>query len=276
MFCKTRFVIPYYLLIVSCLTTLAVGSNSSWAAGEGKSFPVISSPITVVELFTSQGCSACPPADKLLAEMVNQPGILPLSWSIDYWDYLGWRDTFGKPEHTERQRNYNRKLGLSGVYTPQVIVQGTVEAIGSRREDVINLVTSQQSLKTSETYPIKFHFKGNRLTVSLGKAKLPETASVWLVGFARERTVLVERGENKGQMLSYHNVVLTSGKLGEWTGKKANFSADVVTLRAADADGIAVLVQYDDSGLIIAAAEHPLRPLALDAHIDAPLEVSRR
>lgn len=274
---RIRLVVPHSLLVVSCLTALVVGPSSSWAGGEGKSFPPATR-LTVVELFTSQGCTSCPPADKVLAELATQPGVLPLSWSIDYWDYLGWRDTFGKPEHTERQRGYNRTLGLSGVYTPQVIIQGTVEAIGSRRDDVMALVARQQDGEIGENRPIPMtlNIKGERLTVRLGKTKLPEDTSVWLVAFARERTVVVERGENKGQMLSYHNVVLASDKIGEWSGKAAKFSADLTTLRAADADGVAIIVQYDGTGRIIAAARTDIPPRAQEAHIDAPFQITRK
>ncbi len=267
----TRFryvILPPLLFAVSCLTALVAGPNIVSAGNEGKfaEAKLSSSPKTVVELFTSQGCSSCPKADALLSELAKRDDILALSWSVDYWDYMGWKDTLARPEHADRQRDYNRALGLSGVYTPQIIVGGEAQAIGSRRDEVMSLIGATQSVKSKHKAPkLSLAIKDHLINVSLTKSKLKGSASLWLVGYNYSRDVTINHGENTGKTLTYHNSVVWSSKLGSWTGGSLTVSAELEPLESAGADAYAILVQHDETGRIIATAEAELPKRSIPA-----------
>ncbi|MGE0667150.1 MAG: DUF1223 domain-containing protein [Sphingomonadales bacterium] len=199
----------------------------------------------VVELFTSQGCSSCPPADALLARLSRQPGVLALSFGVTYWDRLGWKDTFARPEYTRRQRDYAAALGKRNVYTPQVVVQGREETIGSRRAEVESLIAAARKQAGGPAISLE----DGQVTIGPGKPARP--ADVWLVRYdPRELRVPVGRGENGGRTLPHRNVVRSLVRLGSWTGATAS-----LPLPAAAPDlASAVLVQLPGGGPILAAA----------------------
>ena len=159
-------------------------------------------PPAVVELFTSQGCSSCPPADALLGELAEKPGIVALSYSVDYWDYLGWQDTLGSPANSERQRNYARARGDGRVYTPQVVVDGILHANGANEAAIEMAMRNAAKRLQDVKVPVSMHADGDTLIVDVGAA--PETsdkraATVWLAIAKEMETVEVARGENRGR-----------------------------------------------------------------------------
>ena len=158
----------------------------------------------VVELFTSQGCSSCPPADALLGELAEKPGIVALSYSVDYWDYLGWRDTLGSPSNSERQRNYARARGDGRVYTPQVVVDGILHANGANEAEIEMAMRNATKRLQDDKVPVSMHADGDTLIVDVGAA--PEAsdkraATVWLAIAKEMEKVEVARGENRGRAL---------------------------------------------------------------------------
>lgn len=213
----------------------------SSAAHAGETRPV------VVELFTSQGCSSCPPADRLLSELAQRPDVIALGFHIDYWDGLGWKDPLSSPAATARQRDYARQFGRMQVYTPQLVVDGTEEAVGSDRAAVLTAVTQA---KRDAAAPVSFDDKG--VTVGAGRGN----GKVLLVKFVRNRTSRVTAGENAGRTLDDVNGVETLTGLGAWDGASVTFPVKA----PGRGEGIAVLVQAPDGRILGAATSLGAEP----------------
>ena len=203
----------------------------------------------VVELFTAQGCSSCAPANLLINTLADQPDVIALTYGVDYWDYLGWEDTFARPEFAQRQRDYIRRLSLRDVFTPQVVVNGRAQAAGVRPAAVERLVTDAG--REPGWNPPQVRLVGaNRVAVGSGPRPVGG-AEVWLVRFdPRQQTVEIRQGDNRGQTVTQRNVVRQAQRLGTWTGRP-------VLLRAPAAPGeglrTLVLVQSNRDGRILAA-----------------------
>ncbi|MDX8443707.1 DUF1223 domain-containing protein [Mesorhizobium australafricanum] len=202
-------------------------------------------PLTVVELFTSQGCSSCPPANANLIKVKDQPGVLALSFNVTYWDYLGWKDTFGRKEFTDRQVTYEPPLGHDGPFTPQVVVNGSHDAVGAAPGEIQSLIA-----KGGRTQGPDLSFGNGKVSIGAGKAP-GGGADIWLVRYTKGVVeVPVARGENTGRTLPHANVVHTLTKLGSWNGQ-----ATTLPLPAASGGlSTAVLVQAPRGGPILAAA----------------------
>ena len=202
-------------------------------------------PLTVVELFTSQGCSSCPPANANLIKVKDRPGVLALSFNVTYWDYLGWKDIFGKEEFTQRQVNYEPALGRSGPFTPQVVVNGNADAVGAAPGEIERLISSSGRAKGPS-----LSLDGGKISIGAGSAPGGK-ADVWLVRYKDGVVeVPVARGENTGRTLPHANVVHALQRIGSWSG-------DATTLPLPAASGglsTAVLVQMPGGGPILAAA----------------------
>ncbi len=214
--------------------------------------------LVVVELFTSQGCSACPPADALLRELARQPGILGLTYNVDYWDYLGWRDTLASPEFSRRQRRYAQFRKDTKVFTPQMIINGRHSVIGNRREEVLRLIAEEREHGDCRQVPLSLMQDDDMLEVSLGdKPKKLEIsdATLWIVMFKAEERVEVTRGENRGKILHYANVVRSIMPAGMWHGKALTLPLPAEELMVEGADRCAALLQSDSNGAIIGAAD---------------------
>ena len=208
----------------------------------------------VVELYTSQGCNTCPPADQLAGELSVLPGILPLSFHVDYWDYIGWRDPFALPGNAKRQKEYARALGSRFVYTPQMVIDGHIDAAGHRQRAVFGAID-----KASQDLPVvdlSIDPGSGLVRIGVGEAPL-EGASVWLVVFDKKHTTDISRGENAGRTLSYFNVVRGFYAIGHWRGEAMEISLDLA--RAQDNDACAVILQAGTNGRILGAATMPLR-----------------
>ena len=209
---------------------------------------------SVIELFTSQGCSSCPPADRLLGELARDPGTIALSFPVDYWDYIGWKDTFASPAYTARQKAYASARGDGQVYTPQAVVDGVAIAIGSDRSEIAAAQSAAQGRKGALSVPVKINASGNVLKIDVGAAQgaAGHSAGLWLLRVAHERSVAIGRGENSGHSVTYTNVVRGMTKIGDWTGEARSFEASLPG--GGDSDGYVVLLQAG-SGPILGAAK---------------------
>jgi hypothetical protein len=220
--------------------------------------PAHAEPRALVELFTSQGCSSCPPADKLLGELADDPSVVALSVPIDYWDYLGWKDTLASPGHTARQRAYAHIRGDRQVYTPQVVVNGSVHVLGSDRDAIERAITQTDHNSAIMALPVMLTVGVHNLNVKVGAVENEHAGGeVWLCPLVRAVTVAIGRGENHGHTITYHNVVRRWLKLGDWAGKEESFSVPLSDIKAQDIDGAAVMVQegtHDRPGIILGAA----------------------
>jgi hypothetical protein len=208
----------------------------------------------VVELFTSQGCNSCPPADRLLGELAGRDDVLALSFHVTYWGRLGWPDSFGLEDSTRRQKLYADWLGLGTVYTPQMVIGGRVDVVGSSRGRVLEAI---ELLKDHATAGPELAIADGRLSVGPGPHA---DAVIWLVGLDDQHDVVIERGENRGRTLRYHHVVRELTRLGHWDGHAVEFDLPLVRLSADGRDGAAVLVQRLSDGAILAAAHLSLMP----------------
>jgi hypothetical protein len=204
-----------------------------------------SEPRAVIELFTSQGCSSCPPADKLLSELRNDSTLLTLSLPIDYWDYLGWKDTLALPGHAARQRAYSQVRGDREIYTPQVVVNGLAQALGSDRGEIEKAVAqSRKSAAAPLRVPIRVAIANANVTVTLPSGSGDDAAGeLWLCPLSRSVAVGIGRGENHGRTIAYTNVVRRWVKLGNWSGKSETFTVPVDAIRTAGIDEVAILLQ---------------------------------
>jgi hypothetical protein len=207
----------------------------------------------VVELFTSQGCSSCPPADRYLAELAKDESLVVLSWPVDYWDYIGWKDTFASPIFTARQKGYAAARESNQVYTPQAIIDGAVHAVGSDRDHVEEeLANRAKALSAS----IAVRDRNGKLAIDItpkDNAKGP--ATLWLVRVLRSANIAIGRGENKGRSVTYTNVVREANAVAQWSGGAAHF--DVARPKLGDGEGLIVLLQpgtITNPGPILSAA----------------------
>jgi hypothetical protein len=216
--------------------------------------PAAARAMVVVELFTSQGCSSCPPADRLLGELAQHDDVLPLSFHVTYWDRLGWPDTFGLEESTHRQERYADWLGRSQVYTPQMVIGGRIEVVGSARARVLDAIELLQ--EHAEAGP-ELTLAHDRLSVGPGERA---DAAIWLVGFDDHHDVAIARGENRGRTLRYHHVVRDLSRVGDWHGDAVELDLPLAALSAAGRDGAAVLVQRLSDGAILAGLRLSLMP----------------
>lgn len=231
-----------YSLLPRGLFVVAAVAGSIGAMGAAEAG---NRPLTVVELFTSQGCSSCPPANANLIEISKRPDVLTLSFAVTYWDRLGWKDTFGKEEFTARQVTYEPALGERGPFTPQMVVNGRVSTVGNRIGDIEGLIAAADPIVGPEV-----SLDGGMVSIAAGAVPAAE-ADVWLVRYdPRVIEVPVGRGENGGRTLAHTHVVHDLTRIGGWTGSAASYDVPATTagLRTA------VLVQQPAGGPILAVA----------------------
>jgi len=249
---------------------MAYSSMSRWSGALGMCAivaiirPAHADPRAVVELFTSQGCSSCPPADKVLGELANDPSVIALSLPIDYWDYLGWKDTLADSRFTARQKAYSQVRGDREVYTPQVVVNGSVHVIGSDRPGIEDAIHVTRKADGVMSVPITMTQAGRQINVSVaasGKSTLPTHGEIWICTITRAVPISIGRGENRGREVTYHNVVRGLLKVADWNGSPGNWT---VPLENISRDGVDAAVVYlqdgsrDRPGVMLGAAFAPL------------------
>jgi hypothetical protein len=208
----------------------------------------------VVELFTSEGCNSCPPAEAYVGELAGRPDVLALAFHVDYWDDLGWRDRFGLSQAVERQRNYARTLRLGSVYTPQVVVDGSTDYVGSNRSAIDRALRDNR-----QGPPLILSVSTDEVSVRMeAGTQAGARGDVMLVSYLRKAVTPIGRGENAGRTLAEYNIVRSVQALGHWEGGAQEFHTKVASL-PRDATDVAVLVQSPGQGAILSAATHSVR-----------------
>ncbi|MGV8853478.1 MAG: DUF1223 domain-containing protein [Devosia sp.] len=202
-------------------------------------------PKAVVELFTSQGCSSCPPADALLTSLAEQKDVLALAYHVDYWDYVGWKDTFGDGRYSDRQRDYAKSWGSSRIYTPQMVINGTSAVVGSRRGDVHGAIDL-----ANLPLPVDVTADGDMLKIAIPANSDMQDAVVWMVTYIDRADVDIERGNNAGKTMAYTQVVTGRQVVGLWEGRTgADIKLPIPEVLTQKSTGIAVIVQQEHDGL---------------------------
>lgn len=241
-------------LLAAALTAGPVGApraeTPAKAPAEGR---------VVVELYTSQGCNSCPPADALLGRLAQRKDVMALSFHVDYWDYLGWKDPFALRDSTMRQRSYARHFRRGYVYTPQMVIDGRAEVVGTRAGSVEAAI--QAARKRGGALAIGFEKDANGAHVAvLPDAAKAEPATVYMVLFDKSHTTDIKRGENGGKSLTYHHVVRAIRKVGRYDGKAVRVPLPIVESAGHEQrDACAVLVQSEETGGILGAAVMALK-----------------
>ncbi|MFC2254591.1 DUF1223 domain-containing protein [Labrys portucalensis] len=212
----------------------------------GSAAPAQAGRLTVVELFTSQGCSSCPPANANLAAISRRPGVLALSFGVTYWDRLGWKDVFARPDYTQRQVAYEKPLGQSGPFTPQMVVNGRMSLVGNELTEVDAAIAGAAVPQAGPNLAVS----GGHVVIG-GQRSSPVSLDIWLVRYdPRQVEVPVRAGENAGRTLAHKNVVHDLVRLGHWKGE----ALDLPIARAPAGQHTAILLQAPDGGAIQAAA----------------------
>ena len=215
------------------------------SAGPAMADQVKASPTAVLELFTSQGCSSCPPADALLKSLNARPDIIALAYHVDYWDYIGWTDTFGAKANTDRQQAYAKAWGSSNIYTPELVVNGRKDVVGSDQAGIDGAIAA-----ASLSVPVSLTSSDDMLDVSIDGKPGEPGAGVWLVTYIDKADVTVERGENAGQKLAYTQVVTGRHILGMWDPQSgAHLKLPLDEVLTAPSNGAVILVQGERNGL---------------------------
>lgn len=208
----------------------------------------------VVELYTSQGCSSCPPADRVLGELSGMPNVIALAFHVDYWDSIGWRDHYSIPNAVERQHRYVERLGLSSAFTPQAVVDGRRSFVGSDKQRILDALADQ----VGENVPVSLKISDGVLTVEVPERPDHNVYQVFVAAYLPRASTPVGRGENSGRTLQEFNIVRQFRSIGSWSGHIAVFRASVESF-PADATQVAVLLQRDGQGPIAGSASIELR-----------------
>ena len=213
-------------------------------------------PPVVVELFTSQGCSSCPPADAFLQELEARPGVIAVSYNVDYWDYLGWRDTLASPVFSRRQRDYAARRGDGKVYTPQMVINGRRHEVGSRKDAVYAAIAAEAALPAFTTVAMRASETLNEVVIDVAGAptdRIKQDSTVWVLAVAPSVSVPITRGENAGNELTYANVVRRIIPAGSWHGEAVTLKLPKADLMAATQEFCVALLQVGGLGPIIGA-----------------------
>ncbi len=212
---KQRLVIVFIFFNV-CIINLELLSDTDVAVSRKLGRPIL------VELYTSQGCSSCPPADKFLGELVYESDdVIPLSFHVDYWNYIGWKDPFSAPDKSKRQRKYAQSLGLKTIYTPQIVIDGRLETVGSNRSQVLRLI--EKAKNNFINIPINVEASGNnsiQINIAESKSIKPTSGDIILITYNSKHSTNVGRGENRGKRIVNYNIVQDIKYVGVWEGEK--------------------------------------------------------
>ena len=236
------------LLFLAFGATVACAQGVAQGVAQSGSKPVL-------ELFTSQGCSSCPPADVLLKTYAERSDVIALSMPVDYWDHLGWKDTMASPRNTARQKAYARSLATGNIYTPQVVINGAEETVGSNKPAIEKAIASSSRAIAASRIEIAGNAQGNKVTVEVGSAGQgapAQSATIWLAIVEPRVDVEIKHGENRGRKLTYYNVVRGMTPVGMWSGKPVTLELPQGAEMQAGKK-CAVLLQSGDAGRILAA-----------------------
>ncbi|KKB08311.1 hypothetical protein VE26_14100 [Devosia chinhatensis] len=234
----------FFRLALGFLSSLSISLALAGAPGaESRPAPARA----VVELFTSQGCSQCPPADALLNSLAERDDVVALAYHVDYWDYIGWEDTFGDKAFSDRQRSYAKSWGSTRIYTPQMVVNGSEGVVGSKRDAVQDAMASAQL-----PLEVALQRHGDMLAVTIPPDADLGDANIWLVRYLVRADVAIDAGENAGKKMAYTQVVTDRQILGMWeaeTGAQIKLPLTALPNTRPGNTGFAVLVQNERNGL---------------------------
>ncbi|TCT43100.1 DUF1223 domain-containing protein [Martelella mediterranea] len=234
--------------IITGTALISVALGPVHAAGSEK-------PLGVVELFTSQGCSSCPPADAAIAGLADRKDLIVLSYHVDYWNYLGWADTMSSPENTERQYDYGKAMGRSGVYTPQAVLNGRVQLVGTDANALEQKLRSLADKGQGLSVPVSARMNDEEVDIHLGDGE--GKADVLVVYINAHERIKIERGENAGKVMDYRNIVTDVQTIGMWHGEASTIALPSHVLEPQNSDGCVILLQSRDQngnpGAIIGA-----------------------
>ncbi len=242
------------MLPASVLSGVGLVQAQVPAPGINPSFPP---PKTVLELFTSQGCDTCPPADQVLASYADRPDIIALSLPVDIWDYLGWKDTLASDKNSERQKAYAKARGDNAIYTPQVVVNGMLGVNGSDPAAIDKAILKTDEDLKNQHVPIRFWHERNSIVIETGDAPPGmenKEATIWFAVVQKKADVPVERGDNKGRTLTYTNIVREMIPVGTWDGKAQSLRLARTAIMRPDTEACIVLLQESKAGPILGSA----------------------
>lgn len=239
-------------LIAAAMMCCSVGAGDAGDRPQG-----------VVELFTSQGCNSCPPADDNLAALSKRGDVITLGYHVNYWDYLGWRDTLATPENTARQNEYKKSFQSRSVYTPQAVVNGRVHVNGAHRQALEGALSSLNLNGDGMDVSVNIERRGDTVIITAGDDTQGRDAHVTLVYYDKPKTVTVHEGENGGRKIHYVNPVTKFQTAGMWHGKKKQFELPASEFAKSGGGGCAVLLQSvakgGGPGPILGAATLPVQ-----------------
>ena len=251
-------------IVIAAVTALVRPSSANAAEPVANSqttaVGIANEPVTVsavIELFTSQGCSSCPPADRLLQSYAKRQDVMALSYPVDYWDYLGWKDTLASEKNSERQRGYAKTRGDGSVYTPQAVINGVAHAVGSDRSEIEKQIAKTALKFAAKRVPIRFWRTSNMIIVETASAPAGlqvKEATIWLAPVREDVEVEIEHGENHGKSLKYCNVVHELMPIGVWTGQAMRIQLAARPFLRPGNTRYAVLMQEGTTGAILGAA----------------------
>ncbi len=232
------------------VTSAAILGIAAFAAVAATSQGVPSTPVAV-ELFTSQGCSSCPPADAIAERLAKEPNTVVITRPVTYWDRLGWKDTLAREANTSLQNAYAARGGRgAGVYTPQSVVQGNDAAVGNRESELRQLIAAEKKRPGPSVSAVRSEDGGRVVTID---GTTPSVATITVVALKSESLVRIGRGENGGRSVKYTNVALADTNVARWRGGKLTFTVPGDVFKAQGADRYALLVQLGSAGRIVAA-----------------------
>jgi hypothetical protein len=246
------------VLITALLAALSSAVPASGPSAQQKGTGQIS---CVLELYTSQGCSSCPSADQLLKSYLGRDDVLALSFNVDIWDNLGWKDTLAKPQFTQRQRSYARTRGDGNVYTPQTVINGMAHEVGSDRSAIDRSIKATDAKRKAVQVDVAVRGDSDGLAIDLPKwtaaGATAVEATVWLVKVTPRIEVVITRGENAGRTIAYHNVVRDFRSVGSWMGEAKSARVPREALAGCTPGTCALLLQQGGTGSILGAAWVP-------------------
>ena len=241
---------PLHFLFGACgLVAAGAFFLSGPSAADSDSQPVLA------ELFTSQGCSSCPEADQIWSDLQKRNDVIALSFNIDYWDYIGWKDTLARHENTLRQQAYAKAMPSRQVYTPQVIVDGVDDVVGNERAKLVSAIDRRVAGSRGKRLPVSLTVAGNVVHVRIGAGTAGEPAVIWVAHTSASKSVKVTRGENSGHVMTYTNVVRDFVQAGTWSGQAMAIDVPARGAAPAESDGVAVWVQAGSHGQVLGAAQ---------------------
>ena len=245
------------LITLLALASAACGS-SAWAQSSASASAGGSAVKAVLELYTSQGCSSCPPADLLMHKLVQREDVIALSLPVDYWDYLGWKDTLASSTFSERQKAYAKKRGDGAIYTPQMVVNGLAHVNGAKSSDIDEAIAATMAKFKARQVSLRIVSEQDKVAIDVGPGgDGASSATIWLATVQRSVEVAVRKGENSGKTLTYVNVVRELTPVGMWSGKAETIHLERQSVMRAGADACAVILQQGRAGPILGAAWLP-------------------